>query len=117
MTDAEKHSASTNPSPAWSGDEVRRLDGVSESGVSRMDQGSKWTRRNPSDLSDESDKVGSQRKNPSMTHTGSWRKGMSAQVGVTNPRTKATGTSGSAVMKTHSTGMGVFCPGSDLLSL
>ncbi|XP_052317906.1 neuron navigator 2-like isoform X3 [Oncorhynchus keta] len=104
VTDAEKHSASTNPSPAWSGDEVRRLDGLSDSGVSRMDQGSKWTRRNPSDLSDESDKVASQRKTPSMTHTGSWRKGMSAQVGVTNPRTKATGMSGSTAIKTHSTG-------------
>uniref|UniRef100_A0A673WKY2 Neuron navigator 2 n=1 Tax=Salmo trutta TaxID=8032 RepID=A0A673WKY2_SALTR len=104
VTDAEKHSASTTLNPAWSGDEVKRSDGVSDSEVSRMDQGSKWARRNPSDVSDESDKVGSGRKTPSMTHTGSWKGGMSAQVGVTSPRTKATGTSGSAVMKTHSTG-------------
>uniref|UniRef100_A0A4W5L7V6 Neuron navigator 2 n=1 Tax=Hucho hucho TaxID=62062 RepID=A0A4W5L7V6_9TELE len=98
----EKHSASTTLNPAWSGDEVKRSDGVSDSEVSRMDQGSKWARRNPSDVSDESDKVGSGRKTPSMTHTGSWKGGMSAQVGVTSPRTKATGTSGSTVMKTHS---------------
>ncbi|XP_045544917.1 neuron navigator 2 isoform X4 [Salmo salar] len=104
VTDAEKHSASTTLNPAWSGDEVKRSDGVSDSEVSRMDQGSKWARRNPLDVSDESDKVGSGRKTPSMTHAGSWKGGMSAQVGVTSPRTKATGTSGSAVMKTHSTG-------------
>ncbi|CDR07076.1 unnamed protein product [Oncorhynchus mykiss] len=104
VTDAEKHSASTTLNPAWSGDEVKRSDGLSDSEVSRMDQGSKWARRNPSDVSDESDKVGSGRRTPSMTHTGSWKGGMSAQVGVTSPRTKATGTSGSAVIKPHSAG-------------
>uniref|UniRef100_A0AAZ3QFN8 AAA+ ATPase domain-containing protein n=1 Tax=Oncorhynchus tshawytscha TaxID=74940 RepID=A0AAZ3QFN8_ONCTS len=88
VTDAEKHSASTTLNPAWSGDEVKRSDGLSDSEVSRMDQGSKWARRNPSDVSDESDKVGPGRRTPSMTHTGSWKGGMSAQVGVTSPRTK-----------------------------
>uniref|UniRef100_A0A6Q2YSJ9 AAA+ ATPase domain-containing protein n=1 Tax=Esox lucius TaxID=8010 RepID=A0A6Q2YSJ9_ESOLU len=96
VTDAEKHSASTTLNPAWSGDEVKRSDGGSDSGVSRMEQGTKWARRNPSDMSDESDKGGSGRKTPSMTHTGSWRRGMSAQVGVTSPRTKASGTAGSS---------------------
>uniref|UniRef100_A0A3P9ANX8 Calponin-homology (CH) domain-containing protein n=1 Tax=Esox lucius TaxID=8010 RepID=A0A3P9ANX8_ESOLU len=104
VTDAEKHSASTTLNPAWSGDEVKRSDGGSDSGVSRMEQGTKWARRNPSDMSDESDKGGSGRKTPSMTHTGSWRRGMSAQVGVTSPRTKASGTAGSSGAKTHSTG-------------
>ncbi|KAJ7985723.1 hypothetical protein DPEC_G00343420 [Dallia pectoralis] len=104
VTDAEKHSASTTLNLAWTGEEVKRSDGGSDSGVSRMDQGNKWARRNPSDVSDESDKGGSGRKTPSMMHTGSWRRGMSAQVGVTSPRTKASGTPGSTGAKTHTTG-------------
>uniref|UniRef100_A0A672H4D7 Neuron navigator 3 n=1 Tax=Salarias fasciatus TaxID=181472 RepID=A0A672H4D7_SALFA len=94
VTDAEKHSASTAVQQAWSGDEVKRPDGGSDSGV-KMEPASKWSRRNPSDISDESDKGGSGRKTPSMSHTGSWRRGMSAQVGVTSPRTKSTSSSGS----------------------
>uniref|UniRef100_A0A3Q1HDD3 Neuron navigator 3 n=1 Tax=Acanthochromis polyacanthus TaxID=80966 RepID=A0A3Q1HDD3_9TELE len=90
VTDAEKHSASTAVHQSWSGDEVKRPDGGSDSGV-RMEPGSKWSRRNPSDISDESDKGGSGRKTPSVSHTGSWRRGMSTQVGVTSPRTKSTG--------------------------
>uniref|UniRef100_A0A668ADX9 Neuron navigator 3 n=1 Tax=Myripristis murdjan TaxID=586833 RepID=A0A668ADX9_9TELE len=89
VTDAEKHSASTAVHQAWSGDEVKRSDGGSDSGV-KMEPGSKWSRRNPSDISDESDKGGSGRKTPSVSHTGSWRRGMSTQVGVTSPRTKST---------------------------
>ncbi|XP_070693785.1 neuron navigator 2 [Pempheris klunzingeri] len=106
VTDAEKHSASTAVHQAWSGDEVKRPDGGSDSGV-RMETGSKWSRRNPSDVSDESDKGSSGRKTPSVSHTGSWRRGMSAQVGVTSPRTKSsssTGSSGSVGLKTHSSG-------------
>uniref|UniRef100_A0A7N8YK61 Neuron navigator 3 n=1 Tax=Mastacembelus armatus TaxID=205130 RepID=A0A7N8YK61_9TELE len=93
VTDAEKHSASTAVHQAWSGDEVKRPDGGSDSGV-RMEPGSKWSRRNPSDISDESDKGGSGRKTPSVSHTGSWRRGMSTQVGVTSPRTKSTSSTG-----------------------
>uniref|UniRef100_A0A668AYE9 Neuron navigator 3 n=1 Tax=Myripristis murdjan TaxID=586833 RepID=A0A668AYE9_9TELE len=106
VTDAEKHSASTAVHQAWSGDEVKRSDGGSDSGV-KMEPGSKWSRRNPSDISDESDKGGSGRKTPSVSHTGSWRRGMSTQVGVTSPRTKSTastGSTGSVTLKTHSTG-------------
>ncbi|XP_029952549.1 neuron navigator 2 [Salarias fasciatus] len=106
VTDAEKHSASTAVQQAWSGDEVKRPDGGSDSGV-KMEPASKWSRRNPSDISDESDKGGSGRKTPSMSHTGSWRRGMSAQVGVTSPRTKSTsssGSTGSVGLKTHSSG-------------
>ncbi|KAM3876676.1 neuron navigator 2 [Diretmus argenteus] len=105
VTDAEKHSASTAVHQAWSGDEVKRSDGGSDSGV-RMESASKWSRRNPSDISDESDK-GSGRKTPSVSHTGSWRRGVSTQVGVTSPRTKSTSStcsSGSVTLKTHSTG-------------
>uniref|UniRef100_A0A3B4F0X8 Neuron navigator 2 n=1 Tax=Pundamilia nyererei TaxID=303518 RepID=A0A3B4F0X8_9CICH len=93
VTDAEKHSASTPAHQTWSGDEVKRSDGRSDSGV-RMEAGSRWSRRNPSDISDESDKGGSGRKTPSMSHTGSWRRGMSTQVGVTSPRTKSTSSTG-----------------------
>ncbi|XP_061889373.1 neuron navigator 2 [Entelurus aequoreus] len=104
VTDAEKHSASTAVHQAWSGDEVKRPDGGSDSGV-KMDSGSKWSRRNPSDVSDESDKGGSGRKNPSVSHTGSWRRGMSTQVGVTSPRTKSSSSTTSSVTpKTHSSG-------------
>ncbi|XP_060923845.1 neuron navigator 2 isoform X2 [Limanda limanda] len=106
VTDAEKHSASTALHQAWSGDEVKRSDGGSDSGV-RMEPGSKWSRRNPSDISDESDKGGSGRKTPAVSHTGSWRRGMSTQVGVTSPRTKSsssTGSSGSVGLKGHSSG-------------
>lgn len=106
VTDAEKHSASTAVHQAWSGDEVKRPDGGSDSGV-RMEPGSKWSRRNPSDISDESDKGGSCRKTPSVSHTGSWRRGMSAQVGVTSPRTKSTSSTastGSVSLKAHTSG-------------
>ncbi|XP_056135063.1 neuron navigator 2 [Lampris incognitus] len=103
VTDAEKHSAVNE---AWPGEEVKRSDGGSDSGV-RMEPGSKWSRRNPSDISDESDKGCSGRKAPSVSHTGSWRRGMSTQVGVTSPRTKSTSSTGSTssvTIKTHSTG-------------
>ncbi|XP_072236081.1 neuron navigator 2 isoform X7 [Leuresthes tenuis] len=106
VTDAEKHSASTAVHQAWTGDEVKRPDCGSDSGV-RMDSGSKWSRKNPSDISDESDKGGSGRKTPSVSHTGSWRRGMSTQVGVTSPRTKSTsstGSTGSVGLKSHSSG-------------
>lgn len=70
----------------------------------KMESGSKW-RQNPSDVSDESDKGGSGKRAGSISQTGSWRRGMSAQVGVTTPRTKhTTVTSGPGVMKTHGTG-------------
>ncbi|XP_076879249.1 neuron navigator 2 isoform X3 [Brachyhypopomus gauderio] len=99
QTDAEKHSAVERTS-TWSGDDVKRSDGGSDSGV-RMEPGSKW-RRNPSDMSDESDKGGSARKPAAISHTGSWRRGMTAQVGVTAPRTKgATVATGTGTLKTH----------------
>ncbi|CAG5849242.1 unnamed protein product [Menidia menidia] len=100
VTDAEKHSASTGTHQAWTGEELRR-DGGPDGGV-RMDSGSKWSRKTPSDISDESDKGGSGRKAPPASHTGSWRRGMSAQVGVTSPRTKsAAGSTGSVGLKSH----------------
>lgn len=73
-----------------------------------MEHGSKW-RRNPSDVSDESDKGGTGRKIPAISQTGSWRRGMTAQVGVTSPRPKTGTTAGSTgTLKTHSTGKRVL---------
>lgn len=106
VTDAEKHSASTVVHQAWPGDEVKRPDGGSNSRA-KMESGSKYSRRNPSDVSDESDKGSSGRKTPSVSHTGSWRRGMSTQVGVTCPRTKSTSSAGSTSssgLRTHSSG-------------
>ncbi|XP_066493020.1 neuron navigator 2 isoform X3 [Tiliqua scincoides] len=99
QTDAEKHSQVERNS-LWSGDEIKKSDGGSDSGV-KMEPGSKW-RRNPSDVSDESDKSTSGRKNTVISQTGSWRRGMSAQVGITTPRTKTSATSGT--LKTPGTG-------------
>ncbi|NXU22977.1 NAV2 protein, partial [Thalassarche chlororhynchos] len=99
QTDAEKHSQVERNS-LWSGDEVKKSDGGSDSGI-KMEPGSKW-RRNPSDVSDESDKSTSGRKNTVISQTGSWRRGMSAQVGITTPRTKPSTTSGT--LKTPGTG-------------
>ncbi|KAJ7344572.1 hypothetical protein JRQ81_000522, partial [Phrynocephalus forsythii] len=99
QTDAEKHSQVERNS-LWSGDEIKKSDGGSDSGV-KMEPGSKW-RRNPSDVSDESDKSTSGRKNTVISQTGSWRRGMSAQVGITAPRTKTAATAGT--LKTPGTG-------------
>ncbi|XP_064423286.1 neuron navigator 2 isoform X6 [Latimeria chalumnae] len=99
QTDAEKHSVVERNS-LWSGDEVKKSDGGSDSGV-KMDSGSKW-RRNPSDVSDESDKSTSGRKTTVISQTGSWRRGMTAQVGITTPRTKTSAASGT--LKAHGTG-------------
>ncbi|KAL0189487.1 hypothetical protein M9458_016586, partial [Cirrhinus mrigala] len=101
-TDAEKHSAAER-NTAWSSDEVKmKSDGGLDCGI-KMEANLKW-RRNPSDVSEESDKSSSGRKTAPITQTGSWRRGMSAQVGVTVPRTKSTtGTTGSGVIKTQGT--------------
>ncbi|NWY48557.1 NAV2 protein, partial [Sylvia atricapilla] len=99
QTDAEKHSQVERNS-LWSSDEVKKSDGGSDSGI-KMEPGSKW-RRNPSDVSDESDKSTSGRKNTVISQTGSWRRGMSAQVGITTPRPKPSTAPG--VLKTPGTG-------------
>ncbi|XP_044922073.1 neuron navigator 2 isoform X12 [Mustela putorius furo] len=99
QTDAEKHSQVERGS-LWSGDDVKKSDGGSDSGI-KMEPGSKW-RRNPSDVSDESDKSTSGKKSSVISQTGSWRRGMTAQVGVTMPRTKAAAPAGA--LKTPGTG-------------
>ncbi|XP_070313396.1 neuron navigator 2 isoform X2 [Odocoileus virginianus] len=87
-------------SSLWSSEDVKKSDGGSDSGI-KMEPGSKW-RRNPSDVSDESDKSTSGKKNPVISQTGSWRRGMTAQVGITMPRTKPTAPAGT--LKTPGTG-------------
>uniref|UniRef100_A0A8C1UID0 Neuron navigator 2a n=1 Tax=Cyprinus carpio TaxID=7962 RepID=A0A8C1UID0_CYPCA len=87
QTDAEKHSAGEHTT-AWSTDEVKKSDGGLDCDI-KMEAGLKW-RRNPTDVSEESDKSSSGRKTAPITQTGSWRRGMSAQVGVTVPQTKST---------------------------
>ncbi|XP_077640500.1 neuron navigator 2 isoform X2 [Lonchura striata] len=99
QTDTEKH-FQVERNSLWSSDEVKKSDGGSDSGI-KMEPGSKW-RRNPSDVSDESDKSTSGRKNTVISQTGSWRRGMSAQVGITTPRPKPSTTSGT--LKTPGTG-------------
>ncbi|XP_069888825.1 neuron navigator 2 isoform X2 [Dipodomys merriami] len=99
QTDAEKHSQVERNS-LWSGDDIKKSDGGSDSGI-KMEPGSKW-RRNPSDVSDESDKSTSGKKNPVISQTGSWRRGMTAQVGITMPRTKPAAPAGT--LKTSGTG-------------
>ncbi|KAG9475895.1 hypothetical protein GDO78_003997 [Eleutherodactylus coqui] len=97
QTDTEKH-LHIDRNSLWSGDDLKRSDGGSDSGV-KMESGCKW-RKNPSDLSDESDKSTSGRKNTVISQTGSWRRGMTAQVGITSPRTKST----TGALKTQGTG-------------
>ncbi|XP_051030344.1 neuron navigator 2 isoform X1 [Phodopus roborovskii] len=99
QTDAEKHSQVERNS-LWSGDDIKKSDGGSDSGV-KMEPGSKW-RRNPSDMSDESDKSVSCKKNPVISQTGSWRRGMTAEVGITMPRTKPS--AATSTLKTPGTG-------------
>ncbi|XP_040835938.1 neuron navigator 2 isoform X2 [Ochotona curzoniae] len=100
QTDAEKHSQVERNS-LWSCDDIKKSDGGSDSGI-KMEPASKW-RRNPSDVSDESDKSTSGKKNPVISQTGSWRRGMTAQVGITVPRTKPSAPA-AGVLKTPGTG-------------
>ncbi|KAM8939033.1 neuron navigator 2 [Pelodytes ibericus] len=99
QNNVEKH-LHIDPSCLWSGEEVKRSDGGSDT-VVKMVSACKW-RKNPSDVSDESDKSTSGRKNTVISQTGSWRRGMTAQVGITSPRTKQQASGGS--QKTPGTG-------------
>ncbi|XP_041071952.1 neuron navigator 3 [Carcharodon carcharias] len=81
-TDSEKHSTSENET-AWSGEELKKPEEGQD--TLKMDSSEKW-KRNPSDLSDDSEK--GQRPTLSLSQTGSWRRGMTAQGGVPTPRNK-----------------------------
>uniref|UniRef100_A0AAR2LCQ9 Calponin-homology (CH) domain-containing protein n=1 Tax=Pygocentrus nattereri TaxID=42514 RepID=A0AAR2LCQ9_PYGNA len=82
QTDAEKRSA-VERSAVWTSDDLRRPDGCSDPGI-KMD--TQWC--SPTGFSEESEHGLTGRKTSTVSQTGSWRRGMTAQVGFTCPRTK-----------------------------
>ncbi|XDV53093.1 hypothetical protein PO909_021680 [Leuciscus waleckii] len=98
QTDAEKHSA-VKHNPNWSNNDLKRSEGCSNGGI-KMETTTKWNHRS-SDFSDESERSLMGRKTPTISQTGSWRRGMTAQVGVTSPRTKATTSTNCSSLKAH----------------
>uniref|UniRef100_A0A8C1YMV0 Neuron navigator 2b n=1 Tax=Cyprinus carpio TaxID=7962 RepID=A0A8C1YMV0_CYPCA len=101
QTDAEKHSA-VNHNPNWSNNDLKRSEGSSD-GANKMETTTKWNHRS-SDFSDESERSLMGRKTPTNSQTGSWRRGMTAQLGVTSPRTKSTIPTNCSSLKTHGNG-------------
>ncbi|XP_034161746.2 neuron navigator 3 isoform X2 [Pangasianodon hypophthalmus] len=99
QTDAEKRSA-IGCSSTWN-DDLRRPDGCSDPGI-EMETSAKWC--NPSDFSDESERSLTGRKPHTISQTGSWRRGMSAQLGITCPRTKTPTPVNCSPLKIHSNG-------------
>ncbi|XP_059702853.1 neuron navigator 3 isoform X3 [Haemorhous mexicanus] len=89
-TDSEKRSVTD--SETWGSTE--ELKKPEEDFDSSVDSSGKW-KGLPSGLSEESEK-GGQKTSLSVTQTGSWRRGMTAQVGTTQPRHKA----GTSALKT-----------------
>ncbi|XP_049339950.1 neuron navigator 2 isoform X2 [Astyanax mexicanus] len=98
QTDAEKRSI-VERSTVWSTEDLRRPDGCSEPGM-KMD--TKWC--SPTNFSEQAECAMTGHKSSSISHTGSWRRGMSAQVGVTCPRTKAPTPTNCSSLKTHGNG-------------
>ncbi|XP_066580836.1 neuron navigator 3 isoform X2 [Amia ocellicauda] len=86
--DAEKHSVPDNESAWCRTEDLKKLD---EEFDSSMDSNSKW-KGSSSGQYEDTDK-GGQKTGLPVSQNGSWRRGMTAQVGITPPRTKAaTGT-------------------------
>ncbi|XP_051547116.1 neuron navigator 3-like [Myxocyprinus asiaticus] len=84
--DAHRHTEQDGSS--WAGaEDLKKVDEEMEPG---MDPSSKW-KTSSSSMSGQGDDVGQKTGLP-MSQTGSWRRGMSAQVGITPPRTKSTST-------------------------
>uniref|UniRef100_A0A8C0EXF0 Neuron navigator 3 n=1 Tax=Bubo bubo TaxID=30461 RepID=A0A8C0EXF0_BUBBB len=90
QTDSEKRSVTD--SETWGSTE--ELKKPEEDFDSSVDSSGKW-KGLPSGLSDESEK-GGQKASLSVSQTGSWRRGMTAQVGTTQSRHKA----GTSTLKT-----------------
>uniref|UniRef100_A0A8C1VR90 Neuron navigator 2b n=1 Tax=Cyprinus carpio TaxID=7962 RepID=A0A8C1VR90_CYPCA len=101
QTDAEKHSA-VKHNPNWSNSDLKHSESSSD-GAKKMETTTKWNNRS-SDFSDESERSLMGRKTPTISQTGSWRRGMTAQLGVTSPRTKATTPTNCSSLKTHGNG-------------
>ncbi|XP_076878314.1 neuron navigator 2 [Brachyhypopomus gauderio] len=85
QTDTEKHSAVAQNS-LWNNNDLACPDGCSD-GCVKMNTGSKWCHL--SDISDKSECSLTGCKTPTISQTGSWRRGTSGQVGVACPQTKA----------------------------
>uniref|UniRef100_A0A673HA22 Neuron navigator 3 n=1 Tax=Sinocyclocheilus rhinocerous TaxID=307959 RepID=A0A673HA22_9TELE len=80
------HRHTEQDASSWAGaEDLKKVDEEMEPGMD------KWKTSSPSS-SCQGEDVG-QKTGLSMSQTGSWRKGMSAQVGITPPRTKGTSTS------------------------
>ncbi|XP_041114108.1 neuron navigator 3-like isoform X8 [Polyodon spathula] len=81
-TDSEKHSVPDNENTWGSPEDLKKAEEFDSS----MDSSNKW-KGNSSGHYEDSEK-GGQKTNLSVSQTGSWRRGMTAQVGITPPRTK-----------------------------
>ncbi|KAI4897102.1 hypothetical protein NFI96_001352 [Prochilodus magdalenae] len=98
QTDAEKHSA-VERSSVWISKDLRRPDGCSDPRV-KMD--TKWC--SATDFNEDLEHGLTGRKTSTISQTGSWRRGMTAQVGFSCPRTKTSNPTNSSSVKTHSNG-------------
>uniref|UniRef100_UPI00358E0557 neuron navigator 2-like isoform X2 n=1 Tax=Myxine glutinosa TaxID=7769 RepID=UPI00358E0557 len=94
-TDNEKHCMAENHGSWCHGsilDDVKISGSETETG-GRMESSNKW-KRNPTDMSDESERSCSGLKRPgAIGSTGSWRRGMTAQSGIIPSRVKGTSSS------------------------
>ncbi|XP_057185470.1 neuron navigator 2 isoform X3 [Triplophysa rosa] len=97
QTDAQKHSAVKQTSN-WSHD-LKRSERGSDGDI-KMETTSRWNHRT-SDFSDESERSSTGRKTPIISQTGSWRRGMTAQMAVSSPRTKTTTPTNCSSLKSH----------------
>uniref|UniRef100_A0A672R2X4 AAA+ ATPase domain-containing protein n=1 Tax=Sinocyclocheilus grahami TaxID=75366 RepID=A0A672R2X4_SINGR len=86
QSNKDTHRHTEQDASSWAGaEDLKKVDEDMEPGMD------KWKTSSPSS-SCQCEDVG-QKTGLSMSQTGSWRKGMSAQVGITPPRTKGTSTS------------------------
>uniref|UniRef100_A0A8C2DEI8 Neuron navigator 3 n=1 Tax=Cyprinus carpio TaxID=7962 RepID=A0A8C2DEI8_CYPCA len=86
QSNKDTHRHTEQDASSWAGaEDLKKVDEEMEPGMD------KWKTSSPSS-SCQGEDVG-QKTGLSMSQTGSWRRGMSAQVGITPPRTKGTSTS------------------------
>ncbi|XP_009298699.1 neuron navigator 3 isoform X30 [Danio rerio] len=89
QSNKETHRHIEQDASSWAGaEDLKKVDEEMEPG---MDPSCKWKTSSPSSSCQGEDI--SQKTGLPMSQTGSWRRGMSAQVGITPPRTKGTSTS------------------------
>lgn len=89
QSNKDTHSHTEQDGSSWAGaEDLKKVDEEMEPG---MDPSCKWKSSSPSS-SCQGEDVGQKTALP-MSQTGSWRRGMSAQVGITPPRTKGSSTS------------------------